>query len=194
MPPAIRSAAVFCGSRLGANPEFAQAARALGQGLAARGITLIYGGGGIGLMGTVAEAAAEAGGTVRGIIPEFLTRLERPSPRLAQIEVTDSMHSRKRRMFELADAFVTLPGGLGTLDETVEVLTWRQLRLHAKPIILLDIGGWARPVVALVDAMIAHGFVAPDNREFFRVVPDVPAALAMLEAAPVTAGGPAERL
>ncbi|MCO6420029.1 TIGR00730 family Rossman fold protein [Siccirubricoccus sp. KC 17139] len=194
MPPAIRSAAVFCGSRLGANPVFAQAARALGQGLAARGITLVYGGGGIGLMGTVAEAAVEAGGTVRGIIPEFLTKLERPSPRLAEIEITDSMHSRKRRMFDLADAFVTLPGGLGTLDETVEVLTWRQLRLHAKPVIILDIGGWAQPVVALIDAMIAHGFVAPDNREFFRVVPDVPAALALLEAAPAGPAEPSGRL
>src|SRR4051812_14772503 len=156
MPPAIRSVAVYCGSRPGHDPAHAAAARALGAGLAQRGVRLVYGGGGIGLMGVVAEAALEAGGAVTGVIPEFLTRVERPYPKLVELEVTTSMHSRKTRMFELSDAFVTLPGGLGTLDETVEVLTWRQLRLHAKPIIILDIGGWAQPLVALVEAMISQ--------------------------------------
>lgn len=182
MPQAIRSVAVFCGSRHGTDPAFAGAARALGAGLAARGIRLVYGGGGVGLMGVVAKAAIEAGGAVTGVIPEFLTLVERPYPKLAELEITTSMHTRKTRMFELADAFLTLPGGLGTLDETVEVLTWRQLRLHAKPIIILDIGGWARPLVALVEAMIGQGFVDAGNRDFYRVVPGVAEALALLEA------------
>ena len=138
MPFPIQSVAVFCGARTGADPAHAAAARELGSALAEAGMTLIYGGGGLGLMGEVARAAVEAGGRVRGVIPEFLTRIERPYDALTELEVTGSMHTRKTRMYELADAFVTLSGGLGTLDETVEVLTWRQLDLHDKPIIVLE--------------------------------------------------------
>src|SRR3712207_2182262 len=145
----IRSVAVFCGTRPGGDPAHRQAALELGAGLAHAGIALVYGGGGIGLMGAVAEGAIKAGGRVRGVIPEFLTRVERPYPALAELEVTSSMHTRKTRMFELSDAFVTLSGGLGTLDETVEIITWRQLGLHDKPVLILDVNGWARPLVAL---------------------------------------------
>jgi len=195
MPNHIRSVAVFCGTRTGEDPAHEAAARALGRGIAEAGLTLVYGGGGIGLMGAVAEAALTAGGRVRGVIPEFLTRVERPYPALVELEVTTSMHTRKTRMYELADAFITLSGGLGTLDETVEVITWRQLGLHDKPVIVLDIAGWARPLVALIDALIEAGFVAAANRRLYRVVPDVAAALALLRTEPSPeAAAPAERL
>jgi len=183
MPNPIRSVAVFCGSRTGTDPVHLAAAHALGAGLAAAGIMVVYGGGGIGLMGAVAEAALAAGGRVHGVIPEFLTRIERPSPALAKLDVTTSMHERKTRMFELSDAFITLSGGLGTMDETFEIITWRQLGLHDKPVIVLDIGGWAKPFVALIEAMVAQGFAAPDHRRLYAVVPDVAAALALLGAA-----------
>jgi len=176
--------AVFCGSRPGTDPAYAAAARALGAGLAAAGITVVYGGGGVGLMGVLAEAALGAGGRVIGVIPEFLTRIERPYPALAELEIVPSMHVRKRRMFELADGFVTLPGGLGTLDETVEILTWAQLQLHDKRLIVVDVAGWARPLVALVEAMIEAGFVSPANRALFEVVDNVPAALQRLATLP----------
>jgi uncharacterized protein (TIGR00730 family) len=195
MPSAIQSVAVFCGSRSGTDPAHAEAARALGAGLAARGMTLVYGGGGIGLMGEVAKAALGAGGRVRGVIPEFLTRIERPYPALAELEITSSMHTRKTRMFELADAFVTLSGGLGTLDETVEVITWRQLGLHDKPIIILDIDGWAGPLVALFESLIDRGFVAQGDRSIYAVVPRVADALALLTQVEAPAGAaPAARL
>src|SRR5215213_4400412 len=164
LPSPIRSVAVFCGARFGADPGHAQAARKLGAAIAEAGMTLVYGGGGVGLMGEMARAAVEAGGRVRGVIPEFLTRIERPYDALTELEVTGSMHTRKTRLYELADAFVTLSGGLGTLDETVEVLTWRQLGLHDKPIVILDIAGWARPFVALLESVIAQGFAAESHR------------------------------
>ena len=195
VPNSIQSVAVFCGARPGADPAHAEAARALGAALADAGMTLIYGGGGIGLMGEVARAAVEAGGRVRGIIPEFLTRIERPYDALTELEVTGSMHTRKTRMYELADAFVTLSGGLGTLDETVEVLTWRQLGLHDKPIVVLDVAGWARPFLALLDAVIAQGFAAESHRGLFSVASGVGEAMAVLGRAPAAGtAAPAERL
>ncbi len=195
VPNPIQSVAVFCGARLGADPVHAAAARGLGAALADAGMTLIYGGGGVGLMGEVARAAVEAGGRVRGVIPEFLTRIERPYDALTELEVTGSMHSRKTRMYELADAFVTLSGGLGTLDETVEVLTWRQLGLHNKPIVVLDIAGWARPFVALLEAVIAQGFASESHRGLISVAGGVGEAMALLRRAPVPdTAAPAERL
>lgn len=195
MPAHIRSVAVFCGSRPGHDPAHAEAARALGRGLAEAGIRLVYGGGGIGLMGAVAAGALEAGGTVQGVIPSFLLHAERAHVTASEIEVTPSMHTRKTRMFEMADAFVTLSGGLGTLDETVEILTWRQLGLHDKPVLILDVNGWARPFVALIETLIEQGFVTEANRRLYQVVPDVPAALALLRAAPAPeAAAPAARL
>jgi uncharacterized protein (TIGR00730 family) len=172
----IRSVAVFCGSRAGTNPAFAAAATALGRGLAEAEITLIYGGGRVGIMGLVADAALAAGGTVEGIIPDFLMQWEVAHPGVADMQVTDSMHSRKRRMFERADAFVTLPGGLGTLDETIEILTWRQLKLHAKPILICDTDGWARAFVSAIEATVEQGFADTAIRDFIEVL-DGPAAV-----------------
>jgi hypothetical protein len=194
MPDPIRSVAVFCGSRPGADPAHAAAAEALGHALAEAGLTLVYGGGGIGLMGKVAEAAIAAGGRVHGVMPEFLTRIERVYPDVAELEITDGMHSRKTRMYELADAFIALSGGLGTMDELMEVLTWRQLGLHDKPVILLDIAGWAQPFLTLIEHLVAAGFVGEDGRRLFALAPDVPAAMALLRTSEAGDGAPARRL
>ena len=169
----IQSVAVFCGSRLGTNPAHAAAARALGTGLAENGWRLVYGGGRVGIMGAVADAVLAGGGDVLGVIPEFLTKLEVVHPSVQNMVVTDSMHARKRLMAEQADAFVTLPGGLGTLDETVEIITWRLLRLHDKPILLCDIDGSATPMRNAVETAIAEGFAGPEARQLFEVVDGV---------------------
>lgn len=174
------SVAVFCGSRLGVEPAFADAARELGAGLARAGIRLVYGGGRNGMMGVLADAVLASSGTVLGVIPDFLTKLEVAHPDVTEMIVTSSMHDRKRRMAEVADAFVALPGGLGTLDETVEIITWRQLRLHDKPIYICDVAGSAAPFVTMVDALITQGFAPPEARGFFSVVSGVPALLELL--------------
>jgi uncharacterized protein (TIGR00730 family) len=176
------SVTVFCGSSPGVDPAYAAAAAALGQGLAARGIRLVFGGGNVGLMGITAGAALGAGGHVTGIIPDFLRQREVEFHGLSELIVTDSMHTRKRRLFALADAFIIMPGGLGTYDETFEILTWKQLGQHAKPIILVDLLGWAQPFVAMVDQAIARGFARESVRELFEVQPDVASALARVEA------------
>jgi len=176
------SVTVFCGSSPGVDPDYAAAARALGEGLAAAGMNLVFGGGNVGLMGVVAGAALGAGAHVTGIIPDFLRQREVEFPGLSELIVTDSMHTRKRRLFALADAFVVMPGGLGTFDETIEILTWKQLGRHNKPILLCDILGWAQPFVAMVEQTIARGFAREPVRELFEVTPDVPATLARLSA------------
>jgi hypothetical protein len=178
--PSIHAVAVFCGSRPGNDPAYRAAAQALGQGLAQAGIRLVYGGGRIGLMGVVADAALEAGGDVLGVIPEFLGRREVAHETVTQLVVTDSMHNRKQRMFEAADAFVSLPGGLGTLDETIEIITWRQLRLHAKPVLICDVAGSAAPFLAMIEAAIAADFAVPGTRGLFEVLDGVPAVLQRL--------------
>jgi uncharacterized protein (TIGR00730 family) len=185
MPTQIRSVAVFCGSRPGHDPAHAEAARALGRGLAEAGMRLVYGGGGLGLMGEVARACIAAGGEVHGVIPSFLMHAERAQVSVTELEVTPSMHTRKTRMFDLADAFVTLSGGLGTLDETIEIITWRQLGLHDKPVVILDIQGWAQPLLGLIDTLIAQGFAGEANRRLYAVAADVAAALDLLRQAPV---------
>jgi uncharacterized protein (TIGR00730 family) len=178
--PKIESVAVFCGAQMGVRPEFRQAAEALGHGLAASGLRLIYGGGRVGLMGAVADGVLAAGGEVLGVIPEFLCRREVAHEGVANLEITDSMHSRKRRMFDVADVFVTMPGGLGTLDETIEILTWRQLGLHNKPILLCDIAGSIAPVIAAIEACISWGFAGPEVRALYEVIDGVPALLTRL--------------
>jgi uncharacterized protein (TIGR00730 family) len=180
--PSLRSVAVFCGSRFGDDPAFRAAAAALGGGLAASGLRVVYGGGRVGLMGVVADAALEAGGTVLGIIPDFLQRREVVHGGPIELVVTDTMHDRKRQMFEAADAFVTMPGGLGTFDETIEITTWRQLGLHDKPILICDIKGWAQPYLAALRGAISQGFADPATSDLYEVLPDVPAVLARLEA------------
>ncbi len=181
----LRSLCVLCGSREGTDPAYRKAAIHLGQLLAERGVRLVYGGGSIGLMGVIADAVIEAGGEVVGVIPDFLIRFEVGHRRLTDLVVTDSMHDRKRRMFEMADAFVVLPGGLGTLDETFEIVTWKQLRLHDSPIIILDVNGYWSPLLALLHATITGGFAHPDVAELITVVDTPEQVLLSLESAPM---------
>jgi hypothetical protein len=179
----VRSVVVFCGSRVGRDPAWRAAAEALGRGLARAGIRLIYGGGRLGLMGALADAVLDEGGQVAGIIPEFLTMsaLEVAHDRVTDMTITDSMHSRKRQMFELADAFVTMPGGLGTLDETVEIITWRHLGLHDKPVLICNENGWANALLAAIESAIADDFALPAARHLYQVLPDVATVLAALQ-------------
>jgi uncharacterized protein (TIGR00730 family) len=178
--PHIHAVAVFCGSRAGNDPAHRAAAKALGRGLATAGIRLVYGGGRIGLMGVLADAALAAGGKVTGVIPEFLTRREVAHAGITELIVTSSMHSRKQRMFEAADAFVSLPGGLGTLDETMEIITWHQLGLHRKPVLVCDVAGSAAPFIAMIDAVIAAGFADAAARKLYEVIDGIPAVLQRL--------------
>jgi len=177
----IRSLCVFCGSRVGTDPAYAAGAARLGHGLAERGVRLIYGGGSIGLMGVVMQSVLDHGGEVTGVIPEFLMRREVGNPALTELVVVDSMHERKQRMFELADAFAVLPGGLGTLDEAIEIITWQQLRLHAKPIGLLSVGGYWQVYEALIDRIVDQGFADAGIRDLFIVEEDVESLLGALE-------------
>jgi len=157
----IRTVCVYCGSGPGTNPRFVEAAIALGKTLAESGIRLVYGGGSIGLMGAVATSVLDHGGTVTGIIPDFLTSRESALTRVQELIVTPDMHERKRLMFERSDAFVALPGGIGTLEELVEQLTWQQLGRHAKPVLLANIDGFWEPLLALFTHMRATEFIRP---------------------------------
>jgi uncharacterized protein (TIGR00730 family) len=191
---AIRSLAVFCGSRAGFNPAFANAARTLGHGLGRAGIRLVFGGGRVGIMGIVADAVLGAGGEALGIIPEFLTQWEIAHENVTQMVVTDSMHTRKRRLYEEADAFLVMPGGLGTFDEAFEIITWRQLGLHDKPILLCNVAGSIEPFVATIDHAIRIGFADPASRTLFEVIDGVPAVLDRLKTLPAGKSGPSELL
>lgn len=182
----LRSICVFCGSSSRVGEEYRRGAAALGEALARRGLRLVYGGGRIGLMGILADAALAAGGEVVGVIPEFLRGLEVAHVGLTELRVVASMHERKREMFERADGFVVLPGGFGTLDETIEIVTWRQLGLHDKPVVLVDVAGYWRPLAALVESVIGAGFAHPDHAKLFTIVPSIEDALIALEAAPAT--------
>lgn len=184
MPVPPLAVAVFCGSRPGHDPAFAAAAAALGRGLAEAGMTLVYGGGHVGLMGVVADAALDAGGEVLGIIPAFLQRREVAHKGPVALVVTDTMHDRKRRMFEAADAFVVMPGGLGTFDEAIEITTWRQLGLHDKPILVCNVAGWATPFLETLAAAVRQGFAGPETVRLYEALPDVPAVLAHLATLP----------
>jgi hypothetical protein len=157
----INALCVYCGSSPGTDPAFTAAARAFGKILAENGVRLIFGGGSIGIMGTLSEAVLEHGGEVTGIIPDFLVRRERPVPNGAQQIVVPDMHVRKRKMFEMADGFVALPGGIGTLEELVEQLTWVQLGRHKKPILIANIKGYWDPLLTLIEHMRAVQFVPP---------------------------------
>ena len=155
----IRTICVYCGSGPGTNPRFIEAAIALGRILAEHGIRLVYGGGSIGLMGAIATSVLDHGGTVTGIIPDFLTARENALTRIQEMIVTPDMHERKRLMFERSDAFVALPGGIGTLEELVEQMTWQQLGRHAKPVLLANIDGFWEPLLALLAHMRATEFI-----------------------------------
>lgn len=180
----ITSLGVFCGSRTGNDSAWAEAAERLGEAIAERGIRLVYGGGGIGLMGLLAETALARGGRVVGVIPGFLTKYEIGNPPLSELIVVDSMHERKRRMFELSDGFVVLPGGLGTLDELFEVVTWKQLRLHAKPVVAVNVRGYWEPFRSLVAATVAGGFAHPAISELVTLVDGVEEVFDALASAP----------
>jgi len=156
----IKTVCVYCGSGPGTNPRFIESAKALGKALAENGIRLVYGGGSVGMMGAVASAVLHHGGQVTGIIPEFLIRKEVMMP-LQDLIVTPDMHERKRLMFEHSDGFIALPGGIGTLEELVEQLTWQQLGRHSKPVLLANIDGFWEPLLALISHMRATQFIRP---------------------------------
>ena len=158
---------VFCGSHPGNDPAYADVAREAARAIVAAGYGVVYGGGGIGLMKVVADAALEAGGEVIGVIPHALARSEMAHQGLTQLHVVETMHERKAMMDDLSDAFVALPGGFGTMDEFCEALTWRELRIHDKPIGLLNVLGYYDALLAFFDSMVARGFVGPLTRGLF---------------------------
>jgi uncharacterized protein (TIGR00730 family) len=157
----INTVCVYCGSGAGSNPRFVEAAIALGKTFAENKIRLVYGGGSVGLMGAVAQATLDYGGSVTGIIPDFLRSRENALTRVQEMIITPDMHERKRLMFEHSDAFVALPGGIGTLEELVEQMTWQQLGRHSKPVLLANIDGFWEPLIALLDHMRATEFIRP---------------------------------
>jgi uncharacterized protein (TIGR00730 family) len=179
--PALSSICVFCGSNGGADPAYLAAAEAVGAGLARRGVRVVYGGGRVGMMGAVADAARAAGGEVVGVIPQQIFDLEIGHTGLDDLRVVGSMHERKALMAELSDAFVALPGGIGTLEELFEVYTWAQLGIHAKPLALLDVAGYYEPLAAFLDHAVAQRFLRPETREMLAVADDLDSLLETLE-------------
>jgi len=188
----IKTVCVYCGSGPGTNPRFVEAAKAFGKILAENGIRLVYGGGSIGLMGAVATSVLDHGGTVTGIIPDFLTTRENALKRVQELIVTPDMHERKRLMFEHSDAFVALPGGIGTLEELVEQLTWQQLGRHAKPVLLANIESFWEPLLALLAHMRATQFIRASLTVDILKAERVEDILPRLQAAARTAEGTAE--
>ena len=175
-PRPLRRLGVFCGGRAGRRPTYRRAAEDLGRQLACDGIGLVYGGGGAGLMGAVADAVLTAGGEATGVIPGELLARELGHSRLTHQHVVPSMHARKALMLELSDAFVALPGGYGTLDELFEAVTWAQLGIHAKPVGLLDVDGYFQPLLGFLRQAVAEGFI-PDGSRSLLVVEETPEAL-----------------
>jgi uncharacterized protein (TIGR00730 family) len=178
----VRSVCVFAGSSEGDDPAFAAAARALGQAIATSGRTLVYGGGKVGLMGALADAALAAGGRVIGVIPRALMKKEVAHASLTELRPVASMHERKATMADLADAFVALPGGLGTLEELFEVWTWAQLGLHDKPVGLLRVGDFFDRLLAFLDGAVDHRFLRPRHRDLLVTDDDPSRLLARLDA------------
>ena len=184
----LRRVAVYCGSRDGGDPAFSRAAEDMGAALAARGIGVVYGGATVGLMGRVADATLGAGGEVVGVLPQALEARELAHRSLSDLHIVGSMHERKALMADLADGFIALPGGLGTLDELFEVLTWAQLGIHAKPIGLLNVGGFFDPLFTMVDQFVAQGFVDAEVRGALAVHEDPATLIDHLSAATPPAG------
>ena len=183
----LESVCVYCGSSNDGPPEHRKAAEELGRQLAGEGIALVYGGGRVGLMGAVADGAISAGGHVVGIIPEHLMRAEVGHGQVSELHVVASMHVRKAMMFDRSDAFVVLPGGPGTLDEMFEMLTWRQLGLHDKPIVVANLGGYWNGMLAAIEGIIGAHYARPSFRDLYRVVDRIEDVL------PVLRGSPAPR-
>ena len=185
--PGLSSICVFCGSNAGARPAYLQAAETVGRGLAQRGLRVVYGGATVGMMGTLADATRGAGGEVIGVIPRSIFDREIGHTGLDDLRVVGSMHERKALMAELSDAFIALPGGIGTLEELFEVYTWAQLGIHAKPLGLLDVAGYFEPLVAFLDHAVQERFLRPEMRTMLAVSDDLDDLLAALEASePVT--------
>ena len=184
----ISSICVYCGSRRGAQPGYSNTAQRLGQEIAKRGMRLVYGGGQVGLMGVVADSALAAGGEVVGVIPKHLDNWEVGHHGLSELHVVGSMHERKQMMFELSDGFIALPGGIGTLDETFEILTWRQLRVHDKPLVILDDDGFWRPLQGMLDAIVQGGFADQGISDYFSFVTNIDGVFDALSAAPGPTG------
>jgi uncharacterized protein (TIGR00730 family) len=189
-PPAPFSLCVYCGSRTGHQPAFADAARRVGTLLGRAGGQLVYGGGHVGLMGVTADATLAAGGRVVGVIPDALMQREVGHGGLSELHVVPTMHLRKQMMAERADAFLALPGGIGTLEELFEVWTWRQIGYHDKPIGLLDVGGYFDPLLAFIDRCVAEGFLEPEQRQVPLVDTDPARLLARLREAAGRADAP----
>ena len=179
----LNSICVYCGSGTGADPAYLEAAEALGREMAKAGVRLVYGGGSVGLMGALARAVLDAGGEVTGIIPRFLERRERMMADLPELVVTEDMHERKMLMFERADAFVALPGGVGTLEEIVEQMTWAQLGRHDKPVLLANVAGFWDPLLRLLEHMRADGFIRGGMEVSYLVADDVREIVPMLRKA-----------
>jgi uncharacterized protein (TIGR00730 family) len=181
----MKAICVYCGSSAGTDPAFVAAARELGSLLGSTGRRLVYGGGCVGLMGEVADAALAAGGQVTGIIPKTLMGKEVDHRGLTALHVVGSMHERKTRMADLSEGFIALPGGIGTMEELFEVWTWNQLGLHAKPIGLLNAGGYFGPLLAFLDSMVEKGFVRAEHRAFVRVDTDAAGLIEQMERNPL---------
>lgn len=186
-PRRIRTICVYCGSAQGGNPIYEAAAATFGEIMANAGIGLVYGGGGNGLMGAIARSALAAGGEVTGIIPDFLLRKDKPLPDIHECIVVPDMHTRKRLMFERSDAFVALPGGVGTLEELVEQLTWVQLERHTKPVVIADIGGFWQPLLALFAHMRERRFIQSSYEVRYLVAEKIEDVLPMIETATANA-------
>jgi len=176
----IKTLCVYCGSKTGRNSHFTDIAHRFGQILAQEKIRLIYGGGNVGLMGIIANTVMKEGGQVTGIIPRHLDEEEGGWKEATDFYVVDNMHERKRMMFDHSDCFVALPGSIGTLDETIEVITWKQLRLHHKPIVIVNTDGYWQPLLALIDNFIEEKFTSPDTLKLFHVVNSVEEVVPLL--------------
>jgi hypothetical protein len=179
----MKRLAVYCGASMGSRPEFADTARSLGRTMAERGIGLVYGGGKLGLMGTVADAVIDGGGETYGVIPQALTDLEVAHQGLTELHTVTSMHERKAKMTDLADAFVALPGGIGTFDELFEAWSWNALGYHAKPFCLLNVGGFWDRMIAFLDQVTQDGFMSPARRGQLLVAGSIDEAIEKLDAA-----------
>jgi uncharacterized protein (TIGR00730 family) len=173
----VKRVAVYCASSRGADPAFLDEARQLGRAIANAGLGLVYGGASVGLMGAVADAALAGGAEVIGVLPEILSGSEIAHHGLTRLETVGTMHERKARMVKLADAFLMLPGGYGTLDEMMEIVTWKQLRLHSKPCILINTAGYWDALLAFLDRAVDAGFLKPENRHLLELAPDAAAAI-----------------
>lgn len=180
-PTQLHSVCVFCGSSMGAKPVFEHVARELGEALAAEGLRLVYGGGGVGLMGACARAAHRAGGQVLGVMPDFLRAKERLLDEVETV-VVQTMHERKAMMYDASEAFVVLPGGIGTLEEAIELMSWRRLNLHLKPIWFVNTDGFWNALIALIQNNVSTGMTPDWFLETFEVVDDVPALMAAMKA------------